>query len=350
MWKPGEMDNLEKRLDRLGAVVKASKGAQDMPDPVEFIESRWRKLRPWQRFVIEHREEPMLIVATRQAGKTSVFAALSYYLAENVPGSLAAIVCPDQAKSETLIRRVREVAGPAMEWEPDNTQELGIGSSRIKGLPGTIKGVVSNTAKFVVFDEAGLSPRDLYEAATPMQSAVERPWMAAISSAWFMDGWFYDAWDSGTGWLKIMVRCQWDIEDGEVVPFANPERFAAEMMAERGVMVFYSPTPTKQFIEAELCRHTEQQVKQQYCCTFLPLGAAAFGPDWIAAAGVDIPPLLGKDDYVAEAGVDIPPLLGGVDIPPLFGGASQLIKGFIHRRPRVDFALRGARTRLLFQK
>lgn len=249
--------------------------------PEAYFESVGWMLRPWQRWIIEHREEPIIVVATRQGGKTTLFASLAWWLCKHYGNTLAAIVCPDQAKGEKLIERVQAIADMdpvKLRLEPDNTEAKGFpNGSIIRGFPGTIKGVVGSTAKMLVFDEAGLSPVALYRAATPMQAAVDRPWTFSISSAWWKSGWFWDEWDKGTSYKKVLIRAAWDIKAGQVIP-AEPEKRFADRWKERNVTAFYSPTPTREYLEMEVARHPEWVIRQQYMCEFQEIEDGALSP------------------------------------------------------------------------
>lgn len=243
----------------------------------------------WQDDVYAHYLEPTMVVAARQVGKTQCFGGLAYFVARTVDFSLSAIACPDQDKSKTMIKRVKEVGRKEdTVWEPDNTEELGLGGSRILGLPGTVKGVVSNAAKLLVFDEAGLMlgqiGRDLYSAATPMQGHVEQPLTFAISSAWWQEGWFFEEWDHGSAFRKVLVRPKYDMVKREIVPALIPEEEFKKQWLAKGVNAFYSDYPTKEFLEAEMKRHTERHMRQQYFCEFLERQGKIFTSAWIDKA------------------------------------------------------------------
>lgn len=264
----------------------------------EYLETIGWELYEWQDYVLRLPGVPTMIVSTRQAGKTFAIAGKAFHTARKIKRSLSAVVCPDQDKSKTLVSRVAMIARNDESvggFEPDNTEEKGLANgSIIRGLPGTVKGVVSHTAKLLVFDEAGLVPRDLYDAATPMQAAVDDPWTFAISSAWWKRGWFWEEWNEGTAWKKILVRAKWDIKDGRIVP-AMPEEEYRAMWKERGVTAFYSPRPTKQFLEFELTQHPESTIRQQYFCEFQEIKGSVFTDAWITQAfTTDVKPLFGK--------------------------------------------------------
>lgn len=262
---------------------------------------------PFQDFLYSSYNVPTMMVAARQVGKTHGIGGLAYHIAKTVPGSLGAIVCPDQDKSKTLISRTKMIGDrDGAVWAPDNTEELGLGESRVVGLPGTVKGVVSRSAKLLVFDEAGLmlgtQGRELYAAATPMQAHVENPLTFAISSAWWQEGWFWDEWSEGTAYRKVLVLPRWTLDPNRrrIIPVEKTDAELRKEWRAKGVEAFYADTPTKTFMEQELERHPEYYMRQQYLCEFLEKQSKVFQSVWFDKALTDeVEPLFGS---VEEAG------------------------------------------------
>jgi hypothetical protein len=257
--------------------------------PAEFMRKMGWDITHFQENVYKHYREPTLILACRQAGKTFCIGGLAGFIAKTVPYSLSAIVCPDQSKSKTLILRAKEIGRKAnFQWDIDNAEELGLAGSRILGLPGTVKGVVSNSAKLLVFDEAGLMydqhGRDLYAAATPMQAHVEEPLTFVISSAWFQEGWFWDEWATGTTYRKVLIIPRWQLKNRKIVPAEMNDKELAAEWKKKNVVAFYSDTPSRAFLEAELQRHPEHYVRQQYFCEFLENKSKVFSSFWLEKA------------------------------------------------------------------
>jgi len=281
--------------------------------PVAFLEARGFDLYEWQDFTYNLPRQPLMIVACRQAGKTFLAAGKAYNIGSSEANTESAVVCPDQDKGKKVIERIgdiklRDPGTPA--FDPDNTEMVGFpwSGSTIKALPGTIKGIVSPTLKFLCFDEANLLANALYIAATPAQAHVDDPWTWALSSAWWKAGWFYDDWVKGTGgWTRILVRAKWDIKDKKVVAYLPEAEFKA-MWKEKGIHAFYSDYPTKEFLELELSRHPERWIRQQYFCEFQDLEGVVFTDDWITSAFTsDVQPLFsrkgGLDSSVHPLGI-----------------------------------------------
>lgn len=288
------------RLDELQQEVAAllvSRVGKDDPEdrkcrdsPVYYVTSIGHTLYPWQEFVLSEPWTNLLLCAARQVGKTFLAACKARHH-QRYKGSVTPIVCPNQDKSKIVIDRLKEVArlDPAhVKWDPDNAGEVGENGAVVKGLPGSLGGVVGLTAPLLMLDEAGLIPRDLYEAATPMQAHVEKPELWAMSNAWWQQGWFWEAWDKGTGWTKVLVRPPFDIQDGKIVDMTAAEQ-AAFLLDQKGLGInaFFSVTPVREFLEGELLKHAEYQVRQQYLCEFQPVEDLALPPEMLARAWRD---------------------------------------------------------------
>jgi hypothetical protein len=252
----------------------------------EYLEKIGWELYPWQDWVLKAvtKWRFLLLIAARQVGKTLLAAGRARYQQISVPLSVTPVVCPNQEKSKILIKRVTEVANKDPDhtvFDPDNTEEVGEAGSIIKGLPGTLGGVVGETAPLLMLDEAGLIGRQLYDAATPMQAHVDNPELWVMSSAWWKIGWLWDAWDTGpckdidgVGFVKVIVRPPFDLINHKIVPLANQDKYVEELK-EKGIHAFFSSTPTREFLEQELSTHTEMQIRQQYFCEFQSASGAA---------------------------------------------------------------------------
>lgn len=279
--------------DRAEAVLYRKRGRDGVPSSATaYLKAIGWELYPWQKWAIEAAAKYrfLLLVAARQVGKTFLAAGRARYQQVKVPMSSTPVVCPNQDKSKILIKRVVEVASKDPHhtiFDPDNTEEVGEAGAVVKGLPGTLGGVVGETAPLLMLDESGLISRQLFDAATPMQAHVEDPELWVMSSAWWTTGWFWEALDTGpckdrdgVGYVKMIVRPPFDIVNHEIVPMKNQEQYLAEWK-KRGIHAFFSSTPTKEFLEQELATHTEMQIRQQYFCEFQSASGAALDPQTI---------------------------------------------------------------------
>jgi hypothetical protein len=273
---------------------EAQRSLLQILDPVFYLQSIGWRLRGWQEWVHKQTWRYWLIVAGRQTGKTWLAASKARHAQVKRQRYPVPVVCPNKDKGQKLVDELTIVAGKDKDhkiWDPDNQFEKGEYGVKVSVMAGTVTGVVGETAPLLIVDEAGRVEKSLFEAATPVMSSFTEPTLWVMSSAWYKDGWFWEAWDKGPcydregiGYIKVMVRPPLEIRDGRVIDFPEQERFVAEQ-ADRGVHAFWSgETPTAETIEQELARHGEKQVRQQYFCEFQEIQDAAFAPELVARA------------------------------------------------------------------
>ncbi len=183
----------------------------------------------WQQRVLCSRASRLLMLCSRQSGKSQVAGALAVREALLRPGSLTLLLSPTLRQSGELFRdkvmRLFQLLGSPMATtqETQLTVRLANGS-RIVSLPGeerTIRGY-SGVALLVV-DEAARVDDDLYRAVRPML-AVSRGRLVVLSSAYAKSGWFYQEWVEGHAFERYKVTAS-------QCPRISPEFLADERMA-----------------------------------------------------------------------------------------------------------------------
>src|SRR5215468_8696518 len=142
-------------------------------DPVHLLTEAGITPDPWQAGALRSTADRMLLLASRQAGKSSVSAALAVRTALLEPGAPVLLLSPSQRQSGELFRKVLDLYGalgrpvPAVR-ETALQLELANGS-RVVSLPGT-EGTVRGFSKvsLLVIDEAARVSDPLYCAVRPM--------------------------------------------------------------------------------------------------------------------------------------------------------------------------------------
>jgi hypothetical protein len=197
-------------------------------DPVNLLTLAGITADPWQAEALRSTADRMILLASRQAGKSSVSAALAVKAALLEPGSPVLLLSPSQRQSGELFRKVIDLYGalgrpvPAVR-ESALQLELANGS-RVLSLPGT-EGTVRGFSKvsLLVIDEAARVSDPLYYAVRPML-AVSRGKLVALSTPFGQRGWFHAEW-TGTGeWQRVRVTA-------DQVPRITPEFLAEERRA-----------------------------------------------------------------------------------------------------------------------
>jgi hypothetical protein len=164
---------------------------------------------PWQLQVLGSSYTQTLLLCSRQAGKSTVAAALAVREALLQRRALVLVLSPSLRQSGELFRKILDHFNAldrpvSVKAESALRIEFANGS-RVVSLPGdegTIRGFSGVT--LLIIDEAARVMDDLYCAVRPML-AVSQGKLIALSTPFGQRGWFYDAWQSLEQWQRIRV-------------------------------------------------------------------------------------------------------------------------------------------------
>ena len=177
-------------------------------DPPRLMVACALRPDPWQERFLRERPARALLLASRQAGKSTVTAACALHEAVYRPPSTVLLLSPAQRQSAELLARVRTLLNrlpdpPAVMGEGALSVRLANGS-RILSLPGSEATVRGFSADLLVIDEAARVDDSLYEAVRPML-AVTGGRLVALSTPWGRRGWFWEAWAGPESWHRSRV-------------------------------------------------------------------------------------------------------------------------------------------------
>jgi hypothetical protein len=227
-------------------------------------------LDAWQRDALTTSARDILLLASRQAGKSTVSGIMALHQAVHKPGSLVLVVSPSERQSKRLLRTVRRhydavrAIAPAVA-EGMLTIELRNGSE-IHALPGkesTIRGF--SDADLLIIDEAARVDDSLYAAIRPML-ALSRGKLIALSTPCGRRGFFYREWtEGGPSWHRAKVTA------------------------------YECPRIPRDWLEAERARIGSWWFEQEYLCEFKDAIDSFFrSEDIAAAASTDVQPLFAE--------------------------------------------------------
>jgi hypothetical protein len=165
---------------------------------------------PWQANVLRSRAHEIILLVTRQGGKSSISAIRGLHKAIYTPGSLVLLLAPAYRQSKELFRKIRaayEALHSPVRLKIESSLEMEfINGSRIVALPGkeeTIRGF-SGVALLIV-DEAARVSDNLYQSIRPML-AVSGGEILLLSTPFGKRGFFFEVWNSGgASWQKTKV-------------------------------------------------------------------------------------------------------------------------------------------------
>lgn len=254
-------------------------------DPVLLAEKAGIQPDPWQADLLRSNDRQLILLCSRQSGKSTVSSFMALHTALYEPRSLVLLLSPSQRQSQELYRKVKdayEALGrpvPATK-ETELTLTLANGS-RIVSLPGkegTIRGF-SGVALLIV-DEASRVPDELYQAVRPML-AVSGGRLVLLSTPFGTRGFFHHEWTEGRSFRRVMVTA-------DECPRISPA-----------------------FLEAERAAIGDWWYRQEYGCEFVANEDQVFELDTIRRAFRSEVPALFEDTSTEDrkAAVSTLPLL-----------------------------------------
>ena len=253
-------------------------------DPVRLMQQAGFEPDEWQVDVLRGGMQRLLLLCSRQSGKSTVAATLAVHTATTKPGALVLLLSPSLRQSGELFRKVTSVhraAAPGIAIQQQSALRLELANgSRIVALPAgeeTVRGF--SGVDLLIIDEAARVPDELYYSVRPML-AVSGGKLVALSTPWGRKGWFYNEWSHSDQWQKIRITAS------------------------------DCPRLNEEILEQERESMGEWWFRQEYLCEFTEAGGEGFiYADWVhACTELD-------ESVTPQAPVDI-----GLDVARSAGG------------------------------
>ena len=197
-----------------------------------------------QESLLDGPEKRVLLLTTRQWGKSTVAAVRALWQAVFFPGSLVLVVGPVADQSCELNRKIYNFAArlgiPLHGGGAGRRAAVFPNGSRIVGLsemPENVRGY--SAPALILIDEAAFYDGDeILESIFPMLATQPAGVMWIMSSSGRQTGFFYQLWaDAGGPWRRVRVRAD-EIPDRISPEFLaeqkkrNPEKFRREYLCE----------------------------------------------------------------------------------------------------------------------
>lgn len=246
---------------------------------------------PWQLRVLASTAARVILLCSRQVGKSTVAAALALLTAICEAPALVLVVSPSERQSGELLRKVRDfyaalsrprkLAGPVLPYakvhgegaaldaawqalpakERESALQLHLkNGSRIIGLPGKLATILGYSGvSLLIVDEAARVADDLYRGVRPML-ATSRGRLLVLSTPCGKRGWFYEAWTGRT-------------IDGRLLD----ESWERVSVAARDC-----PRIPRDFLRAEMAGLGPRWFRQEYCLSFEDAVGALFSSEAMA--------------------------------------------------------------------
>lgn len=226
---------------------------------VEMSDADWMGFVPdaRQREVMEGDTRRLLLLCSRQWGKSTVAAAIAAKRAMENAQRLVVCVSPTLRQTGELVLKVRDMVdragmlagrGGPMGFVLKN-------GTRVVGLPGIQRNLRAYSAPvLVVVDEAAQVPDEVYLAVRPMLAAGNGE-LIVMSTPYGQRGFFYEAWTGDDPeWRRVEVK-------------------ATEC-----------PRISARFLEEERRSMGDEWFEQEYLCRFLGSVDGIFPSEWMDQA------------------------------------------------------------------
>ena len=252
-----------------GSVAAAAVDLACALDPVQLARRAGIEPDPWQAGLLRSVERQLLMLCSRQSGKSTVAALLALHEALYRAPALVLMLAPALRQAQELFRSARglyraigDTAVSAIDEESALRLQLENGS-RIISLPGseaTVRGYAGTT--MLIIDEAARVEDELYAALRPML-AVSGGRLVLLSTPFGKRGFLWKEWSEGSPhWARVKVTA-------EQCPRISPE-----------------------WLEGERASIGDWWYRQEYACEWLdPVDSAFATADVRAALDPAVTPL-----------------------------------------------------------
>lgn len=194
-------------------------------DPASIATDVGLTLDPWQSALMRSTSPRVLLLASRQSGKSTAVALIAAHVATSEPGALILVVSPTQNQSKELFRTIMGFLRKlGAEFKSDSVLRCEMrNGARIIALPGesdTVRGY--SAPSLILLDEAARITDDLFTSVTPMTATRPDARVIALSTPKNRRGWWAEAFLSDDPmWQRIRVPV-------ELCPRITPEFLAQE--------------------------------------------------------------------------------------------------------------------------
>jgi Terminase large subunit, T4likevirus-type, N-terminal len=285
---------------------------------------------PWQARVATTPGDQLLL-CHRQAGKSTIVAAIALADALAIDNALILLVSRSMRQSTELYRKVKQfynlVHPVPLVKDTETGMELANGS-RILSLPASHETIVGFSAvTTLLLDEAARIPDGTYYAVRPML-AMSQGRIIALSSPFGRRGWLYEAWaDVQTAPTaldlasieQILADLDFPVEEYSHQYGSNGRAAVGEGGRGAWQKTFlpapHNPRLSRAFLARERQSIPDLWWRQEWMCEFVDLGEVVFRfEDILSMVSADVQPLFAADGAVLEPEVVVQKGLAALEL------------------------------------
>ncbi len=169
----------------------------------------------WQADLLRSDARQMILLCSRQSGKSTISSVLGLHTTLYTPDSLVLLLSPSLRQSQELFRKLKDCFNAvACDALPKIIEESALrlefdNGSRVVALPGseqTVRGF--SAVSLLILDEASVIEDALYQSLRPML-AVSDGRIILLSTPRGKRGFFHDVWATGgNDWHRTRITAQ----------------------------------------------------------------------------------------------------------------------------------------------
>ncbi len=166
----------------------------------------------WQSDLLRSDAKQMILLCSRQSGKSTITSILALHQAIYTANSLILLLSPSLRQSQELFRKLQDFYNALeSDYLPQAVEESALrmelsNGSRIIALPGTEQTIRGYSAvDLLIIDEASRVEDSLYQSVRPMLG-VSGGKLVLLSTPFGRRGFFYDVWtNGGDDWHRTRI-------------------------------------------------------------------------------------------------------------------------------------------------
>lgn len=266
-------------------------------------------------YILRKRCEHLLVVASRQAGKSKSIAAGIAMLAAFSPGEEILIIAPTKTQAAVIYKYVlqyvknstilcnyvdfkqqrsletlgNEISKERITFTNPVTKETSTIFIMSAGGSGKGEGALGQSPTILVIDESQSIDDEAYNKILAMMASIKKtqPMIIEIGTAHNINH-FYETWEEGTGIQKVRVTCEHGIEQGIMNPkfIAREKARLSKVDFERWYMGIFPTTGDKNVFDRVKTKTAMQRTIKPVTNTIdLGVDVARYGDDATVITG-----------------------------------------------------------------
>ncbi len=291
--------------------------------PSAYLKDIGFRLFNWQEQVVSCPGKRIILLCSRQAGKSTSVSSVPCHSAKYYPKSLNLVMAPTEDQAVEDMIKVKDFIAhdptyPDLKRDGADIIELDNGSRIIVVVATDRAARGYSRPRTIMVDEASRMPDVVYKSGIiPMLNHSPESRLYVLSTPFGQTGFFYEIWTRPTRtWTKIFVRTPWDTDPSDPLHLhpARPEKDFRNWCWQDGVYGYYSANHRDLAEQEAILEEIGiMQYQQEFCCDFVEMNGQVFGNEDMQRFFTNrVEPMERHDDVsLSASGALVPKSIGG---------------------------------------